>query len=25
MPDFAEVRRQLQAHKHLTLQLIWEE
>ena len=25
LPDFAEVRRQLQAHKHLTLQLIWEE
>lgn len=25
VPDFAEVRRQLQAHKHLTLQLIWEE
>ena len=24
-PDFAEVRRQLQAHKHLTLQLVWEE
>src|SRR2546427_7656418 len=23
-PDFAEVRRQLQAHKHLTLQLVWE-
>ena len=25
LPDFAEVRRQLQAHKHLMLQLIWEE
>jgi len=25
LPDFAEVRRQLQTHKHLTLQLIWEE
>jgi hypothetical protein len=25
LPDFAEVRRQLQAHKHLTLPLIWEE
>ena len=25
LPDFAEVRRQLQAHKHLTLQLVWEE
>lgn len=25
LPDFAEIRRQLQAHKHLTLQLIWEE
>lgn len=25
VPDFAEVRRQLQAHKHLTLQLVWEE
>ena len=25
LPDFAEVRRQLQAHKHLTLQLLWEE
>jgi hypothetical protein len=24
-PDFAEARRQLQAHKHLTLQLVWEE
>jgi transposase len=24
-PDFAEVRRQLQVHKHLTLQLLWEE
>jgi len=23
--DFAEIRRQLQTHKHLTLQLIWEE
>ena len=25
LPDFAEVRRQLQVHKHLTLQLVWEE
>jgi hypothetical protein len=25
LPDFAEVRRQLQIHKHLTLQLVWEE
>ncbi len=25
LPDFAEVHRQLQAHKHLTLQLLWEE
>ena len=25
MPDFDEVRRQLQTHKHLTLQLVWEE
>jgi transposase len=25
LPDFAEVRRQLQGHKHLTLQLVWEE
>src|ERR1700736_175458 len=25
LPDFAEVRRQLQAHKHLTLQLVSEE
>ena len=25
LPDFAETRRQLQTHKHLTLQLIWEE
>jgi transposase len=25
LPDFAQVRRQLQAHKHLTLQLVWEE
>jgi transposase len=25
LPDFAEIRRQLQTHKHLTLQLIWEE
>jgi transposase len=25
LPDFAEIRRQLQAHKHLTLQLLWEE
>lgn len=25
LPDFADVRRQLQTHKHLTLQLIWEE
>lgn len=24
-PDFAEVQRQLQVHKHLTLQLVWEE
>jgi len=24
-PDFAEIRRQLQTHKHLTLQLLWEE
>src|SRR6266436_5827999 len=25
LPDFDEVRRQLQTHKHLTLQLVWEE
>lgn len=25
VPDFAEIRRQLQTHKHLTLQLVWEE
>ncbi|MGA2738990.1 MAG: hypothetical protein ABSG65_16250 [Bryobacteraceae bacterium] len=25
LPDFADIRRQLQTHKHLTLQLIWEE
>ena len=25
LPDFAEIRRQLQTHKHLTLQLVWEE
>lgn len=25
MPDFAEIQRQLQSHKHLTLQLVWEE
>jgi transposase len=25
LPDFAEARRQLQTHKHLTLQLVWEE
>lgn len=25
LPDFAEVHRQLQTHKHLTLQLLWEE
>lgn len=25
VPDFAEIRRQLQTHKHLTLQLLWEE
>lgn len=25
LPDFVEVRRQLQTHKHLTLQLVWEE
>ncbi len=25
LPDFDEVQRQLQTHKHLTLQLIWEE
>ena len=25
LPDFAEVRRQLQTYKHLTLQLVWEE
>jgi hypothetical protein len=25
VPDFAEIRRQLPTHKHLTLQLIWEE
>jgi transposase len=25
LPDFAEVRHQLHAHKHLTLQLVWEE
>jgi hypothetical protein len=24
LPDFAEIRRQLQTHKHLTLQLVWE-
>jgi hypothetical protein len=24
-PDFAEIRRELQTHKHLTLQLLWEE
>ena len=24
-PDFAEVHRQLQTHKHVTLQLVWEE
>jgi transposase len=25
LPDFAEIRRQLQTHKHLTSQLVWEE
>jgi len=25
LPDFADIRRQLQRHRHLTLQLIWEE
>lgn len=25
LPDFAEIHRQLQTHKHLTLQLLWEE
>lgn len=25
LPDFAEIRRQLQIHKHLTLELVWEE
>ena len=25
VPDFAEVQRQMQQHKHLTLQLVWEE
>ena len=25
LPDFAQIRRQLQTHKHLTLQLVWEE
>ena len=25
LPDFAEIRRQLQTHPHLTLQLVWEE
>lgn len=25
LPDFADIRQQLQTHKHLTLQLIWEE
>jgi len=25
LPDFAGIRQQLQTHKHLTLQLIWEE
>lgn len=24
-PDFADIRRQLQTHKHLTLQLLWQE
>ena len=24
-PDYAEIRRELQTHKHLTLQLLWEE
>ena len=24
-PDFAEIRRELQTHKHLTLQLLWQE
>ena len=24
-PDFGEIRRELQTHKHLTLQLLWEE
>lgn len=24
-PDFAEIHRQLQSHKHLTLQLVWAE
>jgi len=25
LPDFAEIRHQLQTHKHLILQLVWEE
>ena len=25
LPEFNEVRRQLQTHKHVTLQLVWEE
>ena len=25
MPDFAEIHNELQSHKHLTLQLVWEE
>jgi transposase len=25
MPDFAEIHKELQTHKHLTLQLVWEE
>lgn len=25
LPDFAEIHRQLQSHKHVTLQLVWEE
>jgi hypothetical protein len=24
-PDYAEIRRELQTHKHLTLQLLWQE
>ena len=25
LPDFAEIRAQLQQHRHLTMQLVWEE